>query len=353
MRNIILLTLFVGVTNLFAQQIDTNLVRKINAIDQRLENQHQILDSLTTLINDQKYMIDSINTGYMNLNKELNEYKHDLVIKDQIINTLTKKVNRQKINVRATKAEISNLKDKLIKQNKFIDSLSNIVTGNSQKIDINSRQLGTEINNVKKDTDTRISILDNTFKDYRLYWIMVSLLILTLGVIMYFFIRKKIKLSKTDVETQIMNTKKALDEEMINLDSKLVEVLEKQLTVIQENKTIVNDDNKEKDHSLVLKIADRLTAMEMNHYRMDPKTKGLKALKKAVANIKANYKVEGYEIVDMLGKEYKEGLNVIANFIPSEEIEKGKKIITRIIKPQVNYKGKMIQAAEIEVSVGE
>ena len=39
--------------------------------------------------------------------------------------------------------------------------------------------------------------------------------------------------------------------------------------------------------------------------------------------------------------------------IDSDEIETGKKIITRIIKPQVNYNNEMIQAAEIEVSVGE
>ena len=36
-----------------------------------------------------------------------------------------------------------------------------------------------------------------------------------------------------------------------------------------------------------------------------------------------------------------------------KEMETGKQIITRIIKPQVNFNGKMIQAAQIEVSVGE
>ena len=63
-----------------------------------------------------------------------------------------------------------------------------------------------------------------------------------------------------------------------------------------------------------------------------------------------DYKHNGYEIVDMLGKPYHEGMKVIANFVENEELELGKQIITGIIKPQINYKGKMIQAAQITVS---
>ena len=36
--------------------------------------------------------------------------------------------------------------------------------------------------------------------------------------------------------------------------------------------------------------------------------------------------------------------------IKSFGIDEGKRIITRIIKPQVNYKGQMIQTAQIEVT---
>src|SRR5690606_23274845 len=109
------------------------------------------------------------------------------------------------------------------------------------------------------------------------------------------------------------------------------------------------DDN----HSLVSKIADRLTAMETNLYRMDPNTRGLNNLKNLVKRTKENFNANEYEIVEMLGKEYKEGMEVIATFIPSDEIEIGKQMITRVIKPQVNFKGQKIQAAQIEVSIGE
>ena len=43
-------------------------------------------------------------------------------------------------------------------------------------------------------------------------------------------------------------------------------------------------------------------------------------------------------------------MKVIANFIPDETLPEGSQIITGIIKPQINYNGQMIQAAQITVS---
>ena len=60
----------------------------------------------------------------------------------------------------------------------------------------------------------------------------------------------------------------------------------------------------------------------------------------------------GYDIVEMLGQPYDEGLKASVNFIPDEDLNKNEQIITKIIKPQVNYQGVMIQAAQIEVSQG-
>ena len=70
----------------------------------------------------------------------------------------------------------------------------------------------------------------------------------------------------------------------------------------------------------------------------------------ALRRIKDNYAANGYELVDMLGKPYKEGMKVIANFVTDESLEEGQQIITSIIKPQINYDGVMIQAAQVTVS---
>lgn len=54
--------------------------------------------------------------------------------------------------------------------------------------------------------------------------------------------------------------------------------------------------------------------------------------------------------MDMLGKPYVEGMKATPNFIPDETLKEGEQIITGIIKPQINYKGIMIQSAQITVS---
>jgi len=91
----------------------------------------------------------------------------------------------------------------------------------------------------------------------------------------------------------------------------------------------------------------------MNLNNMDPDIKGYKQLLRAVNAILDNYNAYGYEIPDLLNKEYDAGMKVIATMIQDDSIPKGKQIIKRIIKPQVNYKGNMIQAAEVVVAFNE
>ncbi len=43
-------------------------------------------------------------------------------------------------------------------------------------------------------------------------------------------------------------------------------------------------------------------------------------------------------------------MKVTANFVEDEELKEGEQIITSIIKPQINYRGVMIQSAQITVS---
>ena len=56
---------------------------------------------------------------------------------------------------------------------------------------------------------------------------------------------------------------------------------------------------------------------------------------------------------ELIGKAFNQGMKVIVtSSIPDENLKKGEEIITKIIKPQVNFNDKMIQAAQVEVSVG-
>lgn len=309
MKRITFIVALFGTSNLFAQtQSDSLLIKQIPAIQQTVEKQKQEIEGLTSKVNSQQTTI--------------NQQRNSL----------------NEITAKATRLEST------------VDSLSSLIETNRSNINTIADDLGTKIQKTGEQAETRISELGGDVEKNRLYWIIATLVTLLLGALMYLFLGKRIKSSQTDLETQIRNTKKSLEEESLKLDGELVKVFQKQLEVLESSPKGASQDD---DHSLVLKIADRLTAMETNHYRMDPNTRGLKQLKNAVKSIKENYLAKGYEIVEMLELEYKEGMNVTANFIPSDKIEKGKRIITRVIKPQVNFKGKMIQAAQIEVSVGE
>ena len=206
----------------------------------------------------------------------------------------------------------------------------------------------------------RISMANNTIVhnqsvlENRSLWggIIVVLIILSSGgVLLYLFKRIKSGTNSIDevrkVQNALQNAQTKMQEESIKLDNKLLEIAEQQMktpaTIDNKGTTVV-------DHSLALKVADEIVRIELNLSRMDSSIKGYKQLAKAVQRIKDNFQANGYEIVDMLGKPYNEGMKVIANFVSDETLERGKQVITGIIKPQINYNGKMIQSAQITVS---
>ncbi|MEX2409806.1 MAG: hypothetical protein WD607_00300 [Candidatus Paceibacterota bacterium] len=351
---IILLILFLfGGSKLVAQeQQDSTLVKKIQILESIEFRQSQEIDSLFEVLNNQGYSLDE-------QVKVVQELKSENASLNVSIDSLTQliQINSQNIltNSREIGTKIQEAEQKADTRIAQLDtSLTQLIQTNSQNIVTNSNELGTKIQETGQKADTQIAQLDSSVEKNRLYWIIATLVTLLLGGLVYWLLGERIKSSKTDVETQIRNTKASLEEESVKLDNKLVEVLETQLKLQQEtSKVLPVTSNEKADHSLALKVADEIIRIQKNLSRMDENTKGLKQLNSSVQRIQDNFAANGYELVEMLGKEYSEGMKVTANFIPNEDIEKGKEIITRIIKPQVNFKGTMIQAAQIEVSIGE
>lgn len=261
-------------------------------------------------------------------------------------------IRELKQSVQNQKSNIDNLTAKVKKQEKKIDSLSALTLSEKE----NNKKLQEELNSKIQNTETSakdgISRLDKDVSTNRLSWILATLGTLLLGGLIYWLLGKRISTSKTDVETQIKNTKKSLEEESVKLDSKLVEVLESQLKLKQEQVTkIPQETAKEVDHSLALKVADEIVRMQKNISNMDENTKGLKPLVKGIERIQDNFASNGYEMINLLNKDYDERMNIdVINFNEDESIEKGRKIIVRIIKPQVNYNGVLIQRAQVDVS---
>jgi hypothetical protein len=105
-------------------------------------------------------------------------------------------------------------------------------------------------------------------------------------------------------------------------------------------------------HELPLKLGLEIHRMRKRIEHMPARTPGLGALKNALKRLEESFNEQGYELIDWLGKPFSEGLTLHARFVPSEELTPGEQIITKVIRPQINFNGVLVQAAEVEVGVG-
>lgn len=247
--------------------------------------------------------------------------------------------------------QIVNLKADNDSLQQKVDSLEDVCKGISSVQKADKDTLSTQIGKTKSDVQASLS--------NRTVWgIGIAVVLLIAIAALAYWLLKNFKHGSTSID-EVRKAQEALEqaqrkmhEESIKIDNKLIEIAEQQLAA-QKTTDSPKSANSEKDHSLTLKVADELTRIELNLSRMDSSTRGYKPLLKAVQRIKDNFSANGYEIVDMLGKPYVAGMKAAVTFVTDETLEEDKQIITRIIKPQINYNGQMIQAAQIEVSQAE
>lgn len=224
--------------------------------------------------------------------------------------------------------------------------------------------LKTNLSAVETQATKDVTTVREGLNSTRLLGLLGVLGLILLSGLVFLLLRRQLTGSTRLVEDNLRTTREELTAEGVRLDEKLLGVLDTQLKIQEADRANiavqpsiapasapVND--AAPDHGLALKVADEIIRIRRNIERMDAKTRGLKQLSASVGRIEDNFAGNGYEIVPMVGKEYYEGLKALATLIPSEDLPTGQQTITRIIKPQVNYKNVMIQAAQIEVSVGE
>ena len=165
----------------------------------------------------------------------------------------------------------------------------------------------------------------------------------------YYLLRRKISSGASTIDKirsaqeGLETAQKAMQEESVKLDSKLVELIDKQMS-----NNILKEDQKV-DHSFALKVGDEIAKIETNLSKMDPEVKGYRQLKQALKRIKDNFNAHGYEIVELLGLDYNDGMPFEAQFVPDETLPEGKRVISGITRLQINYNGEMIQSAKITV----
>lgn len=277
--------------------------------------------------------------------------KEDLAKELQPIKTNIQTLQKENVSL---KSEIGNLNTKLSNANKCIDSLRTLTQENSSAISQTANQLGIQITTTEQTANKRIDEVGQSLSTNSLYGIIGVLSAILLSGLLYWLLSKRQKTDKTEVVEQLQKTKSSIEESLVKEFGKQTSLIESELQLLAQQKIdSPKVENAEPDHSLALKVASEINLIERNINLMDKGTKGLKQLERSVGKLKDNLSANGYEMPELLGKQYHQGMKVIVtSSIPDENLDKGSEIITKVLIPQVNFNNKMIQSAQIEVSVG-
>jgi cell division septum initiation protein DivIVA len=270
---------------------------------------------------------------------------------DKQIKLLTEKVGALQKENATRKSEIETLNKKLKSANDSIDTLKQMTQDNSKAINQAESQLGKQIKETGEKNEGKITEVSDSLSKNSLYGIIGVLSAILLSGLLYWLLSKRQRTDKTEVETQLSNAKKSIEEEQVQINTKLAELYNGQMELLKQERK-ANPSN-EIDHSLALKVADEIVKMQMNLVHMDSKIRGHKQLTIAVTNVFDNFKANGYEIVDLLNKPYNDGMNMDASKEPDPSLNEGEQVIRRIIKPEIHYNNKMIQKAQVIVAYGE
>ena len=201
-------------------------------------------------------------------------------------------------------------------------------------------------------TNDRVKANNTALSQRTVYGVIICFVLVVLIIVIVYLIIRKIKDSSSSIDEvrkaqeALQSAQQKISEESVKLDSKLLELAEKQINTATANNSRVE----EPDHTLVVKLADEIARIETNLSKMDKSIKGYKQLVQAKDRMINNVRANGYEIVSLMGQDYNDGMQFEARFVPDETLDEGKRIITGMIKMQVNYNGKMIQPAQIVVS---
>lgn len=261
------------------------------------------------------------------------------VEKLEIVVSNQKSVNEQ------LKREDAELRRKYDAQRALLDSLSKELAETNNNVNQKSSSLNQSIEKNKQE----LNIVGQDLIGKTYWGIALFVILAFISAIVYMLLSKRTK-TNTDSVMALKEKTDKLNEEILNqfsLEMSEIQKLSNSLTTISSTSS---SNSGEQDHSLIKTLADRITFMEMTLYKMDSKVRGHKQLSKSINQMKDNLLANGYEIVAMLGKPYNEGIKAVANFVDDEDAEEGIRIITGIIKPQINYKGTMIQSAQITVT---
>ena len=330
MKKIISIPILLFSLNLYGQNFNNLQVE-----NQQLKDENRRLETKIELL--QKEINSIKNTLNIKADKNQLEIEIDSLKNyyEQIIYNIENNIN-EKVSVIDFERLSDNIEEKIDSTNSKISSNSTLLRSNVENIK--------NVKIILEDQGINIHTTSGKVEKNNLY-ILIGFLLGILLLITCIIILRLTSNNKTNINMTKDQVKK-----MTRLDDDLKNILEKH-TKILENDTIGN--SQEETFKSLKIVADEIMTMENNIYQMtdeEQNSRGLKRIIRAIKNLRNNYKTMGYDIPILLGTEWKEGDVIeIVSELPDENIEKGKRIIERVVTPRIDFKGEMIQRAKVEL----
>ena len=343
MKNILLFIFAIQFGISSAQVENPNVIQDIDNSQKetlRLSNQ---LDSTDLKIDQVANKLEGLFTTYNELvqtqTAENKNHADKIQSVEASVSTLEKKGWRISKDLNDSKDEFN---EQLLKLNRSINDFNATISSLTKDLE----KANISVTEVSESTSrNRSDILDvnQSVHQKQLYGIAIIVVALFLILVVYIVLS-----NKWNIDTKKINTKQnEIFEKQIQDSLQLSEWLEN-----KSGKELDQSKNLEPDHSFAKRVADEIVRMRTNLSRMDESIKGFKQLSASVRKLEQSLNANQYELEDLLNKPYHEGMNLQANFVEGDNLKEGESVITKIIKPQINYKGKVIQAAQVEVSQG-
>ena len=337
---VIIATLFCNMT-IFAQ--DT-IVNPVSASDRAL-----IVQELTTQVELE------VNQKTDILQKEIDSLKSEL----SQLSAMNEQSRRNMDSISLSQSELKSMLSDLSVQyenlkNQTLTNINGLQLENQELENVTSN-LSLDLSNAKNDVSSltessernseSIASVNSALGENQRNAMIAVLVVLAIVLITYILLNRK----QNNTNKTLLAEQNKIFEQQVSDSQKLADWLSNQAN----EGFSAQGGNAEPDHSFAKRVADEIIRITTNLTRMDSSIKGFKQLSASVKKLEQSLNSNGYEIEDLLDKPYNSGMNVQANFVIDESMSSGEQRITRIIKPQINFHGKLIQAAQVEVSQGE
>jgi|TARA_Y100000031_G_scaffold56148_1_gene63806 hypothetical protein len=332
------------------------LSKMISAFDKKFEQLDTSLSGINEELNSQ---VNSFNSSYKKLKDELTSDINS--ISDSLINNANRILNirnEKSFNDAFLKARLEKGKNeefvwngKVFNTNYPDESKTPTIIleieGLRDNLKSRIENLDVDIEKVSKKGENDFSTIVQTIKDRTLYWIIAILIVLIIVISIFFFLKSQV-VKQQGTLSSVEDAQDKLEKEAIKLDEKTLDLIENQLSVMK----LQPESSKAVDHSFTIAVANEIQRIRNRLKYMNQDEQATKVIRKRVESLEDLIKENSYELIQLEGKPYNKGMTIQAQFVPDETLKKGDRIISRVIKPQINFDGKLIQVAEVQVSQG-